>query len=164
MRMTGGRGALHRKSVPGTRRILVPQFSARHGTTMAASRRRVTTMKRLLLSLAAMSLLAGTAFAQDVCAPAKVTVLSTITWYGAVQLTWTATGDDCTTGNALTYEVRWSTHSFSESDWQKESTQLETGSSAANGSENTGCWTISPCATTTYYFAVFVIDEAGNRS
>ena len=121
-------------------------------------------MKRLLLSLAAVALMSGTALAQDVCAPAKVTTLATSTMYGAVYLTWNATGNDCSTGNATSYEIRVSTSSFTEANWQTQSTQYETGSSAGNGSQNAACFTVDPCATTTYYFAVFVIDEAGNRS
>ena len=63
-------------------------------------------MKSLLLSLAAVGLLSGTALAQDVCAPAKVTTLATTVYYGAIFISWNATGDDCTTGNATTYELR----------------------------------------------------------
>ena len=121
-------------------------------------------MKRLSLLIIGVALSVGPALAQDVCAPAKVTTLATTTSYGTIKVTWNATGDDCSTGNATSYEVRVSTASFSEADWQGQSTQLWTGSSAANGSQNCRVKQDEPCATTTFYFAVFVIDEAGNRS
>ena len=120
-------------------------------------------MKCLLLSLAAMGLFVGTALAQDVCAPAKVTTLATTTYYGQIFVTWNATGDDCSTGNATTYELRVSTSTITDTNWQN-ATVLSTSSSATNGSQDDWCMEVNPCATTTYYFAVFLIDEAGNRS
>jgi hypothetical protein len=121
-------------------------------------------MKRLLFSLAALAILCGTARAQDVCAPAKVTSISqTATWYAAFTITWTATGDDCNTGNATTYEVYYSTSPITDTNWQ--SAQLVcSDNSATNGNTNECCITVSPCSTATRYFAIFLIDEAGNRS
>ena len=118
-------------------------------------------MKRLIMLLIGVALSAAPAMAQDVCAPAKVTTISTTTLYGAIEVIWTATGDDCNTGNSSTYEVRYSTSQFSPSNC---GTFLCDGNSAANGSQNSCCLTVVPCATTTYYFAIYQIDEAGNRS
>jgi hypothetical protein len=120
-------------------------------------------MKSLLLSLAAVGLLAGPALAQDACAPAKVTTLTATTLYGAIMLTWTATGDDCTTGNAATYEVRWSTSPITEENWW-DAQVLDSGNSATNGNQNGACKDVFPCATTAHYFGVILFDEAGNRS
>jgi hypothetical protein len=120
-------------------------------------------MKTLLLTLAALALFSSLATAQDVCAPAKVTTLATTQYYGAIFLSWTATGDDCTTGNATSYEVRYSTSAITATNWCNASV-LCSDNSAANGNQDSCCLTVTPCATTTYYFAVFLIDDAGNRS
>ena len=121
-------------------------------------------MKRLLLTLAVLAILCGTAQAQDVCAPAKVTSISqTHTWYAGFTIAWTATGDDCTTGNATTYEVRHSASPITDTNWQSAAIAC-TGSSATNGNQDECCITVAPCTTSAHYFAIFLIDEAGNRS
>lgn len=122
-------------------------------------------MKTVLLSVLALALCAVSAFAQDVCAPAKVTTLSqTSTGYHTYLLGWTATGDDCTTGNATSYELRRSTSTITDTNWQS-ATVIASGSSATNG--NADCFQsqfFSCPGATTYYYAVFLIDDAGNRS
>jgi hypothetical protein len=121
-------------------------------------------MKHLLLSLVALAILSGTAQAQDVCAPAKVTTISqTHTWYGGFTIAWTATGDDCATGNATTYEVRHSASAITDTNWQSAEIAC-TGNSATNGNQNECCITVAPCTTAAHYFAIFLIDDAGNRS
>ena len=120
-------------------------------------------MKCLVMCSLGVLIWAGVAFAQDVCAPAKVTTVATTTYYGSIKVTWTATGDDCNTGNATTKEVRWSTSSINDTNWQS-ATVLCSTSSATNGNSDFCCKSVDPCATTTFYFAVFLIDEAGNRS
>ena len=120
-------------------------------------------MNRFLLSFAAVGLLAGSALAQDVCAPAGVTTLATTTYYGSIYVSWTATGDDCTSGNATSYELRVSTSPITAANFASAALVCE-GSSAFNGSQNSCCFDVNPCATTTYYFAVILIDDAGHRS
>lgn len=120
-------------------------------------------MKRLLFTLVALALLAGSSRAQDNIRPAPVTTLTTTTYYASIALTWTATGDDSLTGNATSYEVYWSTSPITQSNWQS-ANLLCSGSSAPNGSQNGCCKDVVPCATTTFYFVVFLIDDAGNRS
>ncbi len=123
-------------------------------------------MKRFLLALitaTALAGIAGTALAQDVCAPAKVTNVATAQYFASILITWTATGDDCNTGDASTYEVRVSTSPITDTNWQS-ATVLCTGTSATNGQPNCCVKDVIPCAGTTYYFAVFLFDEVGNRS
>jgi hypothetical protein len=107
---------------------------------------------------------ASAALAQDVCAPAKVTTLSqTLTGFHTYAIGWTATGDDCSTGDASTYEVYRSTSTITDTNWQS-ATLVGGDTSASNG--NTNCY-VAPyqsCPATTYYYAVFLIDDAGNRS
>lgn len=120
-------------------------------------------MKTLALTLGALVLTASLALAQDVCAPAKVTSFSITQWYGAIQVDWTATGDDCNTGNASTYELRYSTSPITDTNWQSAAVAIS-DVSATNGNQDSFCLTVSPCSTATRYFAVFLIDDAGNRS
>ena len=119
------------------------------------------------LALAALLVVAcaGAALAQDVCAPAKVTTLHVgATGYYSYTVGWTATGDDCSTGNATSYELYRSTSNITDTNWQlSPCTLAESGTSEANGAEH--CYAVSTtCPGTTYYYAVFLIDEAGNRS
>jgi len=119
-------------------------------------------VKSLILALSLTVLGASAALAQDVCAPAKVTTISTITWYGAIQVCWTATGDDCSTGNATTYEVRYSTSPITDTNWQSATAYGD--NSTTNGNQDCFCLTTGCPGIDTYYFAVFLIDETGNRS
>ncbi len=121
-------------------------------------------MKRTLcFALGLMLLTATEALAQDVCAPAKVTTLATQTYYASIKITWTATGDDCSTGNASTYEVRYSNSTITDINWQSASV-LATGSSVTNGNVDCAIFTGSCPGPVTKYFAVFLFDAAGNRS
>jgi hypothetical protein len=121
-------------------------------------------MKPFMLILIGLALAVSPALAQDTCAPGKVTTLATVTYYGAIFVSWTATGDDCATGNATAYELRYSTSPIDDTHWQGSGVSVVSDLSAANGNQDTWCVDVNPCATTTYYFAVFLIDEAGNRS
>ena len=121
-------------------------------------------MKRLLLVLVGLALAVSPALGQDTCAPGKVTTLATTTYYGCILVSWTATGDDCATGNATSWELRYSTSPISDTSWQGPSVTVVSDASATNGNQDTWSVEVSPCATTTYYFAVFLIDDAGNRS
>lgn len=119
-------------------------------------------MKILFLAIALGLSATSSALAQDVCAPAKVTSISTIQYYGAIAVSWTAIGDDCNTGNASTYEVRYSSSNITDTNWQSASSS--TGSSTTNGNQQVFCVDTGCPGIDTLYFAVFLIDEAGNRS
>lgn len=122
-------------------------------------------MKSLIIAAGLVVALAGTSFAQDVCAPAKVTDLQ-LKEDGnrVITLKWTAPGDDCNTGNAASWELRWSTSTITDTNWQS-ATLGDNGSSPAQG--QWGCaihtFAVSPCPQTRY-FVLFTFDEAGNRS
>jgi predicted phage tail protein len=120
-------------------------------------------MKVLILAACLLVVSAVSALAQDVCAPAKVTTVATTSYYASIQISWTATGDDCNTGNASTYEVRYSSSNITDTNWQSASV-LCSDVSATNGNQNTCCLTTGCPGIQTYYFAVFLIDDAGNRS
>ena len=125
-------------------------------------------MKRFTLALVLIAVSAAAAFAQSSIAPAKVTTLGVgATGNRSITITWTATGDDCTTGNAASYELYVSTSNITDTNWQlSPCTRLTFGTSATNGNQDCVEYIFlpaSPCPTTRY-FAVFLLDGAGNRS
>jgi hypothetical protein len=80
-----------------------------------------------------------------------------------VRLTWTATGDDGSSGTAATYDIRYSTTTIDGGNWSS-ATQV-TGALAPQVAGTKQTWTVyglSPGAT--YYFAIKAADEAGNTS
>lgn len=80
----------------------------------------------------------------------------------AITLKWTAPGDDCNTGNATSWEVRWSASTITDTNWQSAAV-ANSGDSATNGNDD--CAEITyPAGCPTRYFVVFVFDEVGNRS
>lgn len=119
-------------------------------------------MKRtILITLALLALGAAAAFA-DECAPGKVTTIYVGKGKTTATVLWTNTGDDCATGDATSYEVRRSTGTITDTNWQSASI-VASGSADANGTDT--CVSLSGLSCgTTYYYAVFLIDEAGNRS
>jgi hypothetical protein len=81
----------------------------------------------------------------------------------SITLTWTAPGDDTTSGTATTYDIRYSTSPITAGNWAS-ATQLtgEPSPKAAGGSETL---TITGLAmSTTYYFAIKTADEVPNWS
>ncbi len=98
----------------------------------------------------------------DNISPAKVKDLSTsIVTAQSVQLTWKASGDDGNSGTATTYDLRYSTSpilgNFSSA------IRVETGAPQLAGTNETKTIIGLNC-NTTYYFAIRVSDEAGNKS
>ncbi len=120
-------------------------------------------MKSLWIAMVLMACVTAVASAQDVCAPAKVTTLhQELTGYHSYTIEWTNTGNDCTTGNATTFEVRRSTSSITDTNWQQADI---VDSGTADPNDSTTCMGVTlSCPATTYYYAVFLFDAAGNRS
>ena len=102
----------------------------------------------------------------DTTAPATITNLAASAGgaNGSVQLTWTAPGDDGTTGTASTYVVKYSESQItSENDWENATTaNTEPLPKPAGASES---FTVTGLiAGQTYYFAIKTQDEAMNSS
>jgi hypothetical protein len=105
---------------------------------------------------------ASLALAQDVCPPGKVTNVSVDTGKSSAAVAWNFSGDDCNTGNATSYKILRSNSSFGEGDWAS-ATEVASGNA---GSQGAGiCIPIEGLAcATTYYWAVLIIDDAGNKT
>lgn len=116
-------------------------------------------MKRIILLFLGLCLSASFAFAQDVCAPAKVISLAVATGKTTAVISWTAPGDDCNTGTATSYDLRYSTSAITEANFSS-ATPISTGSPQSAGS--TECVELSNLScNTTYYFALKTTDDAG---
>lgn len=78
-------------------------------------------------------------------------------------LTWTASGDDGTSGTASVYDIRYSTSTITEASWNS-ATQVsgEPAPSASGSAESFAVTGLSQ--STTYYFAIKVADEVPNWS
>jgi hypothetical protein len=120
-------------------------------------------VRTLILVLLAGITLPALAHAQDVCAPGAVTSLATQTYYGNIRLAWTAPGDDCLSGNAATWELRYSASPISDTNWQSASIHT-TGSAASQGGAECALYDKQCPGAVSYYFTVFYFDEVGNRS
>ncbi len=105
-----------------------------------------------------------TLYQPDVTNPGTVTTLAArdVTT-SSVTLAWTATGDDGTTGTATTYDIRYATSLITDANWDS-ATQLtgEPAPSIAGSSETMAVGGLTD--STTYYFAIKVIDEEDNAS
>ena len=101
----------------------------------------------------------------DTSAPAAVTnlVAGTGTVAGTVELSWTAPGDDATTGTASAYTVRYNTTTITESNWAT-STDA-TGEPTPNPAGSVESMTVSGLTPgQRYYFAIKTQDEVPNTS
>ncbi|MBC7186784.1 MAG: Ig-like domain-containing protein [Calditrichaeota bacterium] len=96
--------------------------------------------------------------------PAAVTNLAVgATTSSSVTLTWTATGDDGTTGTAASYDLRRSTSPITAANFDAATPVTGLGTPKAAGSTET--FTVTGLnSATTYYFALKVADDAGNKS
>lgn len=106
----------------------------------------------------------GTGFttgaAADVTAPSAVTLSSPSKGQTSVDLQWTETGDDASTGNASTYELRYSNASLSSANFSSASLVVS-GTPGAPGAA--GSRTVSGLsAGVTYYFMYKICDEVPN--
>lgn len=96
-------------------------------------------MKTVLAAVLVLALTASVAIA-DVCAPAKVVDLSVTTMGKTTAvLTFADPGDDCNTGTAASYEVRYATSAITESNYYNASV-AGTGTPAGAAPR-----TVSPC-------------------
>ena len=81
----------------------------------------------------------------------------------SITLTWTASGDDNSTGTASEYDIRYSTSSITDANWSS-AIQLsdEPSPQVAGSSEQLVVSGLNP--STTYYFALKIADEVPNWS
>ncbi|MEA2112549.1 MAG: fibronectin type III domain-containing protein [Patescibacteria group bacterium] len=81
----------------------------------------------------------------------------------SIGLTWTAVGDDGSTGTATAYDIRYSTANITEANWSS-ATQVS-GEPTPSTSGSSESMTVSGLTTdTTYYFAIKTSDEVPNIS
>ena len=81
----------------------------------------------------------------------------------SVTLTWTAVGDDGSTGTAASYDLRYSTSAITAANFA--SATAATGEPAPQAAGSSESFTVSgPASNTTYYFALKVADEVPNWS
>lgn len=82
---------------------------------------------------------------------------------GEIKLTWTASGDDGSTGTAASYDVRYSLTAITAQNWSQASQAANEPTPQAAGSSES--FTITGLnQAQVYYFALRVIDEDGNMS
>ena len=101
----------------------------------------------------------------DVVAPATISdpAAATGTTTGTVRLTWTAVGDDDTTGTASSYLVRYSTSTINNETTWMNATPVTTGLPTPKVSGQAETMTVSGLVPgQTYYFAVRAQDEEPN--
>jgi hypothetical protein len=105
----------------------------------------------------------GTATEADNTPPAQVTNLAvgTIT-STSIQLSWTAPGDDGTTGKASSYDLRYSLATITEANFQS-ATKATTPAPSDPGATETVTVT-NLQSSTKYYFALKTLDEAANAA
>ncbi|OCT13411.1 hypothetical protein A8709_17520 [Paenibacillus pectinilyticus] len=100
----------------------------------------------------------------DTTAPSAISNLAAASpTSSSLSLSWTAPGDDGTTGTAASYDIRYSTSTITSANWAS-ATQIsgEPAPSAAGTSQSMTVGGLS--ASTTYYFAIKTSDEASNIS
>lgn len=100
----------------------------------------------------------------DTTPPGAVTTLAAGTpTQNSVPLSWTAVGDDATTGTAAGYDLRYATATITSGNW--DSATLVTSEPTPKAAGGTESFTVTGLtAETTYYFALKVGDEASNWS
>ena len=100
----------------------------------------------------------------DTTAPAQVNTIATSNLQqNSITLTWTAVGDDGTTGTAASYSVRYQTYTITSGNFA--SATPATGAPTPQASGGSETLTVSNLtADTTYYFAIKVADEVPNTS
>lgn len=100
----------------------------------------------------------------DTTAPVAVTDLSALNaTASSVDLSWTAPGDDGSTGTAASYDVRYSTSEITSENWSSATQATEEPTPSVAGTVES--MTISGLsAETTYHFALKTSDEVPNES
>jgi hypothetical protein len=108
---------------------------------------------------------AGDALAGDAIAPAKITDLAAATGSssGAVDLTWTATGDDAKEGTATSYSIRYNKSPITAANWSSSTRVGDVPVPDPSGDPETlTVYGLTPGDT--YYFAIKTLDEVPNVS
>ncbi len=100
----------------------------------------------------------------DTTPPARITTLACQNFSpNGIQLTWMAPGDDDFVGRVAMYEIRYATHSFYSDEW--ETLAVDTAEMLPHEAGFwESYWVRGLESATEYWFAVFAIDDAGNRS
>jgi hypothetical protein len=108
--------------------------------------------------------LAGAAAEKDNQPPAAIGDLqAAATTFQSVALTWTATGDDGSTGRAGFYDLRYATAPITKATWDTATRALgEPGPKPSGATESFTVSGLDP--STTYYFALKARDNMGNES
>lgn len=106
----------------------------------------------------------GSATEADNTPPAAITDLTILYPSAAtVFLTWTATGDDGTSGTTTSFDIRYSTTAITESNWSSATQATDEPTPGESGSAHSmGIGGLTN--DTTYYFAIKAIDENNNES
>lgn len=106
----------------------------------------------------------ATLAAPDTTRPAQVATLTVIgTTETSASLRWTAVGDDSLTGTATSYDIRYSAVPITAANWATATQVSGEPAPAAPGTVTN--YTVSGLSRqTSYYFAMKVVDDAGNPS
>ena len=106
----------------------------------------------------------STTVSQDATPPSAINNLSASSpTSSSINLSWTAPGDDGTSGTASGYDVRYSASPITDSNW--DSATKAAGEPAPASAGATQTFTVAGLsASTTYYFAIKTADEASNWS
>lgn len=100
----------------------------------------------------------------DLTAPAAVTLSTSTITDTTIKLTWTAPGDDASTGTASTYDIRYSTSAINAGNWAS-ATKVSGEPAPAVAGTTTENYTVTGLTpNTTYYFAIKTADEVPNWS
>ncbi len=100
---------------------------------------------------------------EDTVAPDAITDLSASAQDSAINLSWTATGDDGSTGTASYYEIRTSLDPITDDNWQEAMLLTNLPVPQESGTQQSYSFT-SPEPNTLYYFAIRAFDETPNGS
>jgi phosphodiesterase/alkaline phosphatase D-like protein len=102
--------------------------------------------------------------APDTLRPAQVATLTVIgSTETSASLRWTAVGDDSLTGTATTYDIRYSAVPITGANWTS-ATQVSGEPVPATSGTVTNFTVSGLSRQTSYYFAMKVVDDAGNPS
>ena len=100
----------------------------------------------------------------DATAPAAVANLAAgSATTSTITLTWTAPGDDGSTGTAASYDIRYSTSAINAGNWAS-ATQVTGEPAPAAAGTNQNMTVTGLTSNTTYYFAIKTSDEVSNVS
>ncbi|TSD01109.1 MAG: subtilase family serine protease [Parcubacteria group bacterium Athens0714_25] len=100
----------------------------------------------------------------DDTAPAKIENLSVASSdYTSITLSWTAPGDDGTSGTATSYDLRYSTAQITEDNWD-EAVQFESEPVPGAGGTSETATIQNLDYNSTHYFAIKTYDNVGNAS